>query len=176
MWRTGTDEIRVHPSPIRPIRVPLVHGFPRISWASRLARLCLPPTTEGPPAAPQYVFSVVAPVPEGQSKIAQRFIAGIGWNDGRSSPGGTADCAGLKSTDMREAGSGPASSIVPPGRRAGRCIGHPAMNRWAIVGRPSGTWSTDVARQRAEHVLCRKAFGSLAAIGNKPARLCLETK
>ena len=38
-----------------------------------------------------YVLSELASVPEGQWRIAQRFIAGTGLTKDRSSPGGTAD-------------------------------------------------------------------------------------
>ena len=55
----------------------------------------------------------VGQVPEGQPIIAQRFTAGIEWATGLGSPGGTADFgAEIESPHTREAGSGPAISVI----------------------------------------------------------------
>src|SRR5205807_996759 len=46
---------------------------------------------------------------------------------------------------------------VPPGLNPGKQLRHPAINRWAIFGGPSGTKTkaTSPAKRRAEHY-CRR--------------------
>jgi len=65
--------------------------------------------------------------PEGHVRIAQRFIAGSGVHQAISSPGGTAEmsCVTLIQSSLRD---------YPFSR-----FSNPAINRWAIFKRPSGT-------------------------------------
>ncbi len=76
-----------------------------------------------------------ASAPEGQLGIAQRFIAGWRNHDTAARPGGTLEtpsAVGLQSS-LRDA-------------RAFEASVYPAMNRWAIIRRPSGTKTSAVRR------------------------------
>ena len=43
------------------------------------------------------------------------------------------------------------ASVVPEGTRLRRSHKNPAMNRWAIVGRPGGTWGRPQSRPLVDH-------------------------
>src|SRR6187455_3232640 len=63
-------------------------------------------------------------VPQGRSKIAQRFIAGL-WREHKTSP----------VRDERAHRSSPVISVAPPGLRPCSTL-NPRLKPWAIFGRP----------------------------------------
>src|SRR5881394_223688 len=67
-------------------------------------------------------------VPQGRSKIAQRFIAGL-WRGHKTSP----------VRDERTHRSSPVISVAPPGLWPFSTL-NPRLKPWATFGRPFGTW------------------------------------
>ncbi len=90
-----------------------------------------PPFAQLIPVLRCFRWNTLPRQPGGRKKIAQRFIAGSGVRAGRSPAGTTelwADTIRRKPPFYRPCGTL---------SRVGRA--YPAMNRWAIVGRPCGT-------------------------------------
>ena len=82
------------------------------------------------------VFSVSRfHVPQGRSKIAQRFIAGL-WREHKTSP----------VRDERTHRSSPIFSIVPPGLGP-FSTRNPRLKPWATFGRPYGTFGSVLFRR-----------------------------
>ena len=89
--------------------------------------------------------------PEGRSIIAQQFTAGeMGRIGGVSSPGGTIEVI-----------SHGQISTVPPGRNNLYPPSFPAINRWAIFNRPSGSKSLPTVHPRQHFAITHDSRATL---------------
>jgi len=96
-------------------------------------------------------FSAELFVPEGRLTVAQQFTAGDMDDQGVLSPVGTTECIVFGRTFNRPYGT----------KDICRAIHDPAINRWAILKRPSGSGQRDLcATTRAlPWAVVAKAFG-----------------